>query len=147
MKSVCAMVWLLQNNECKYFPNPQHESLCSRLQIESRMHNPSSTDDGGQVEFDEDNRDVSARTGHAQNDRSYNNQSRNHNQHNQSGSSNYRSSGNHRFNQRGGRPNQQVRSDFARPSAASFDQPMKKRAFELDEDGCLPFYVDKKGES
>ena len=101
----------------KYFPNPQHEELCSRLKIESSLDQLIAKE-GQTVESSH------------------------------SSSSNFDHHRQQNFNngqQSRGRINRHEprRSGGDRPQPY---RPNKKRAYELDEDGCLPFFVDKKGD-
>lgn len=117
----------VDRNRTKYFPNPQHEELCSRLQIKSLLHRHQASSSSNVQTSSTDEQTKAP-----------NNVRHNSNYHN----SNYRNS------KHSSRAHQSARAPagFNQDQSARYYQPNKKRAFELDEDGCLPFYIDKKGE-
>lgn len=122
-------------NRCKYFPNPQHEELCTRLEIKCHLHQESS---GGGDRHDIGNDNIiRPNSGHQDRNIRYRNNHNRNQTHNQTNASSSQHGGTNRFVPRYGH----------QQPVAGGNQPTKKRAFELDEDGCLPCYVDRKGES
>lgn len=105
----------IDRNRTKYFPNPQHVDLCTRLGIEDLV--------------------AQCQPQHQQN----NNQApHNQSQRNNSDQRNDRGRNNHYMH-----PNAHTRSF---PLRSNDSPPPKKLACLVDDDGCLPYFVDKKGE-
>lgn len=135
----------IDTNRNRYFPNPQHIELCTRLNIEDQIANGQSIGDAGGETGSNNGSHYQRRDYDQRQDRRSSSYS------SRGARSNYNSYNNNNIynsNQRYGdhtRPGQSFqRNDFGGRDSQS--NPIKKRALELDEDGCLPYYVDKKGD-
>jgi len=122
-------------NRYEYFPNPQNEELCSRLEFVSRLHQ--ACEDSKSVR----NERIDSFPKNQRRDRFSNNPRAR-------GRYNYdRASTSHHTN-RGGRhvTTEEAQTTHPGRDTGVHTNPNKKMAFNLDEEGCLPFYVDRKGE-
>lgn len=123
----------IDSDRVKYFLNPQHEELCSRLKINTSLHQhePSSLPTtSGQSNFSYQRRGPRhVRYFDTRPNPHGNRSNSNHHNHHQRGRGHY-SGGSHNRGDRN----------------SGYNQPYKKRAFELDRDGCPPFTVDKTGD-